>query len=352
AVGYSQLTIRNGRRVSAYEAFVRPVRHRTNLTIVTGAMVERVNVEQGRATGVVLRRNGAIEIAEAHREVILCAGVIGSPKLLQLSGIGPADHLSSLGIPVIVDRGTVGANLSEHKGVWLEYRLRGQHSHNRELRGWRLGANALRYFTCHSGPLARSVDLNGFIRSDPAVLRADAQIQFWALTARKDATTLEPECFPAVSAGGWGLRPTSRGSIMIRSADPADNPVIRPSFLATGEDRAVLVRTFRRLREIMAQPALAGFLAEEVVPGSHVMTDEEVIEASLTGENGYHATGTCRMGSDIGAVVDSRLNVRGVRGLRIVDCSVMPTQVSSGVNGPVMALAWHAASLIAADRPQ
>jgi choline dehydrogenase-like flavoprotein len=153
-----------------------------------------------------------------------------------------------------------------------------------------------------------------------------------------------------VSAGGWPLRPESRGSIMIRSADPQDTPVIRPNFLATQEDRRILVDLFRYLRSVFRQPDLAGLIDEETLPGLAIESDEDILASSYTGENGYHATGTCRMGNDATAVVDPRLRVNGVSGLRIVDASVMPTQVSAGVNGPVMALAWHAGGLILADR--
>lgn len=347
AVGYSQLTIRKGRRISAYEAFLKPVRHRPNLQIVTDALVDRVRIKDGRATGVEYRVGNQTGLATARREIILCAGTIGSPKILQISGIGPPSLLAEHGIAVVAASPNVGGNLSEHKGVWLETRLRRDFSHNRQVRGWRLAANVLRYLTLGTGPLATSVDINGFIRTHPGQPHPDAQIQFWALTAQKDTVTLKSEDFPALSAGGWGLRPSSRGSVAIRSNDPRDLPVIRPGFLTTEEDRKVTVATFRYLRRVMQQTPLAPFLADETVPGRQVRTDDEIIAASLTGENGYHATGTCRMGSGSDTVVDPLLRVIGVGGLRVADCSVMPTQVSSGVNGPAMALAWHAAELIA-----
>jgi choline dehydrogenase-like flavoprotein len=257
--------------------------------------------------------------------------------------------LSGLGVPVAVDRPAVGANLSEHKAIWLEHRLKQPHGHNLQLRGWRFAANALRYVLFKSGPMATSVDINGFIRTTPGLDRPDAQISFWSLTAKKDAATLETEPFPAVTAGAWHLRPKSRGSVMIRSAEPRDPPIIRPNFLAHEYDRRVLIDSFRYLRALFRQPELAALIAQETLPGPGIESDEEIIASCATGENGYHATGTCRMGSDADAVVDPRLRVRGLEGLRVIDCSVMPTQVSSGVNGPVMALAWHAASLVRAD---
>jgi choline dehydrogenase len=340
------VTIKNGRRVSSYEAFLKPVRNRPNLTIATETLVERIVIEAGRAVGVDVQDRAGTHRVGATREVILSAGTIGSPKILQLSGIGPAKHLSDLGIPPKVDRPAVGANLSEHKAIWQEYRLKRHMGHNLQLRGWRFGVNALRYLLLKSGPLATSVDINGFIRTTPDLDRPDAQISFWSLTAKKDAARLETEPFPAVNAGGWHLRPKSRGSVMLRSPDPRDPPVIRPNFLAHSYDRRVLIGTFRYLRKVFRHPGLAALIAEETLPGPGVETDEEIIAACGGGENGYHATGTCRMGSDADAVVDPELRVRGLEGLRVIDCSVMPTQVSAGVNGPVMALAWHAASLL------
>jgi choline dehydrogenase-like flavoprotein len=348
-VGYSPLTIKDGRRMSSYEAFLKPVRHRRNLTIATETLVHRVEFEAARAVAVIGRTKSEMHRWVAGREIILSAGTIGSPKILQLSGIGPVLHLTRMGVAVLIDRAAVGANLSEHKAIWLEHRLRLAHGHNLQLRGWRFGLNVLRYALFKAGPMATSVDINGFIRTSPGLDRPDAQISFWSLTAKKGAATLQTEEFPAVTAGGWALRPMSRGSIVIRSANPADPPVIRPNFLTHDYDRRVLVGTFRYFRKLFQQPELAALVAEETLPGPGVQSDEQIIDSCGASENGYHATGTCRMGSDTEAVVDPRLRVIGVRGLRVIDCSVMPTQVSAGVNGPVMALAWHAASLVRED---
>ncbi len=348
-VGYSPVTIARGRRMSSYEAFVRPIRHRRNLSIVTDTLVSRILLDGRRATGVKGVRAGHEQTWQARRAVILSAGTIGSPKILQLSGIGPASHLQALGIPVACNSPGVGQNLSEHKAVWLEYRLRGNTGLNHQFRGWRLVANALRYALTRGGPLASTVNINGFIRTRSELVRPDAQINIWALTAQKGIDSFKPEPFPAINAGGWPLRPESRGSIMLRSADPNDMPVIRPNFLATETDRAILIGLFRYLRAAFRQAPLADFIAAETLPGTDVVSDDDILAAAHCGENGFHATGTCRMGSDAEAVVDPHLRVNGIDGLRVVDASVMPTQVSSGVNGPVMALAWQAANLIAAD---
>jgi choline dehydrogenase-like flavoprotein len=348
-VGYSPLTIKNGHRVSSAEAFLKPVRRRRNLTVLTEAVAERILFDGCRAIGVRVATKSGTREFRAVREVILSAGVIASPKILQLSGIGPAAHLSALGIPVVKDSPGVGQNLSEHKAVWQEYQLNVPYSHNRNLRGWRLAINALRYAMFRSGPLATSVDINGFIRTTSDLDRTDAQISFWSLTAVKNAARLQTESFPAIMAGAWMLRPQSRGSITIRSRDPSDHPLIRPNFLTAAYDRQVLIGAFRYLRRLFAQPQIAAFVAKETVPGAQIQSDADILAAAGPAENGYHATGTCKMGIDALSVVDPRLCVHGMTGLRVVDCSVMPTQVSSGVNGPVMALAWRAAELIADD---
>lgn len=350
-ISYSLLTINQGRRWNASTAFLRPIRHRRNLTIVTEVQIDRIVVADGRAVAVEGRgKDGPVRF-DARKEIIVSSGTIGSPKLLQLSGIGPAAHLASVGVPLLLDRGGVGANLSEHKVSWVEYRLREQHSLNRRVRGWRLIANLLRYALFHTGPLATSVDLNGFFKTRPELDQPDAQVNFWSLTAQKEFARMTPEALPGIGAGAWPSRPTSRGTVMIRSHDPDDWPVIRPNFLATEEDRRAQVGCVRWMRRVFADPEVAKFVVAETVPGSDVESDDEILAASRIGADGYHAAGTCRMGSDADAVVDPRLRVNGVRGLRVADCSVMPTQVSAGANGPAMALGWIAGKLILEDYP-
>jgi choline dehydrogenase-like flavoprotein len=349
-ISYSLLTIKSGRRWNASTAFLKPIRHRRNLTICTEVQVDRIVIENGRAVAVEGRDKSGPAKFGARREIIVSAGTIGSPKLLQLSGIGPAAHLAEVGVPVLLERLGVGANLSEHKVSWVEYRLREDHSFNSMVSGWRLIANLLRYALFRTGPLATSVDLNGFFKTRPDLDRADAQVNFWSLTAQKDFARMKPEALPGIGAGAWPSRPTSRGSVMIRSADPDDWPVIRPNFLATEEDRQAQVGCVRWMRRVFADPEVAKFLVEETGPGVDVQSDDEILAASRIGADGYHAAGTCRMGSDDDAVVDPRLRVKGVEGLRVADCSVMPTQVSAGANGPAMALGWHAATLIMEDQ--
>jgi choline dehydrogenase-like flavoprotein len=348
-IGYSLLTIKNGRRWNASTAFLKPIRHRRNLTIVTECQVDRIAVADGRAVAVEARTRAGPQRFDARREIILSAGTIGSPKILQLSGIGPAAHLGAVGVPVLLDRAGVGANLSEHKVSWVEHRLREEHSINRMVSGWRLIANVLRWALFGSGPLATSVDLNGFFKTRPELDRPDGQVNFWSMTAQKDAATMTPEALPGIGGGAWPLRPESRGTVLIRSPDPDDWPVIRPNFLSTDYDRQTQIGCVRWMRRLFSQPEVARYLREETVPGADVQSDDEILAASRIGADGYHGMGTCRMGVDADAVVDARLRVNGVAGLRVADCSVMPTQVSAGANGPAMALGWHAATLILED---
>lgn len=346
-VGYSPQTIGKGRRMSAATAFLRPVMSNPNLTVVTDALVEKIEISAGCATGVKYRKGGKVETVGCRGEVILAAGAVGSPKILQLSGVGPANLLPRLGIDVVVDRPAVGENLSEHKGTWIENHITTPDSLNVWLSSWRLVREAIRYQLFRTGPLANGVLINGFIKTQPDLELPDAQISFFDLTVVKGATSMTLEKKPGFMAGAWQLQPESRGYIRLRSPDPEDFPEIRANFLTVEKDREVMVRAFRYLRQLMQTPQLSPLIERETVPGREVQSDEEIVEASYAGENAYHATGTCRMGSDADAVVDPYLRVRGVEGLRVVDCSVMPTQVSSGVNGPVMALAWHAGGLIA-----
>ena len=348
-IGYTPATIRKGRRVSASSAFLRPVRGRRNLTVETDALVTRVLFEGARAVGVEVRQGDKLAERRAH-EVILSAGAIETPKLLQISGIGPAALLREIGAPLVVDHPAVGANMREHKVITMNLRLNKPYSHNLELQGARLYWNAAKYLLTRRGPLASTYDITAFVRSNPALERPDAQLTFWSITFDPTASTLQPEKQPGLFVMAYPLRTRSEGSVMARSLDPAQPPKISTNFLADDYDRKVIVGVFRYLRRFVDQPPLRGFVDHEIRPGAGVRSDEEIIEAARLDDTCMHAVGTCRMGPDPGAVVDPLLRVRGVCGLRVVDCSVMPTQVSGNTNGPVMALAWRAAELIQASR--
>jgi choline dehydrogenase-like flavoprotein len=347
-IGYSPVTMRNGRRWSAADAFLRPAMRRSNLTVVTSAHVLRVLFDGSRACGVHVRVDGVDRVFAAGREVILSAGALQSPALLQHSGIGPAPLLRGLGIDVVQASADVGRNAREHKMITMTQRVIG-YSLNRELQGWRAYLNGLRYALGGRGPMSATYDINAFVRTRPGLDRPDAQLTFWSLSPRRDVAGSLPEQEPGLMFMGYPLRTDSQGKVRIVSRDPMVPPAIQANFLTTDHDRRVIVDLFRYVRRLMAQDSLQRFLVRETYPGSEVVSDAEILEAAHQDSTCLHTVGTCRMGGDDTAVVDGRLRVRGVAGLRVVDCSVMPTQVSGNTNGPVMALAWRAADLILED---
>ncbi|CAN5213057.1 GMC family oxidoreductase N-terminal domain-containing protein [soil metagenome] len=358
-VGYYAHNIKNGRRQSASVAFLDPARKRPNLKIESDIFVERLIIEDRVVTGVIGRRGGEALTFRCRGEVIVAAGAINSPKILQLSGIGPAETLRGLGLDVVCDSPDVGARMRDHLGFSIPYRLKGDPGNNRRFHGLGLLGSVLQYYATHKGPMATGpFEVGAFIRTEPQVERPDAQLYMGAFTfARGDDNFPVPladvERLPGLTIYGQLLRLTSEGSVMLRSPDPAAPPVITPNWLTTPEDQHVAIAVVRYMRRYMAQPALAHYVGEELVPGVACDSDANILQAfrrlSLCGT---HAVATCRMGSDNAAVVDARLRVRGVEGLRVVDCSVMPSPVSGNTNGPVMALAWHAATLIAQDARQ
>jgi choline dehydrogenase-like flavoprotein len=353
-VAYLSYTLHAGRRHSAAAAFLAPVRARGNLAVMTDARVQRVLFERGRASGIELRRrDGGSERIAARHEVILSAGALESPKLLQLSGIGDGALLQRLGIEVVAHRPAVGHNLREHLLYMMQWRLReAAHSENAQYAGWRLAANALRYALGRRGPLARgSYPVGGFFRTRACLDRPDAQLFIAPFSLDFDAGMARMERRPGFQMFSYALRPRSRGWLRIASPDPEQPPEIDPAYLSDPEDRQVTLRSMRFMRRLAAAPPLAALIAEETRPGPAVDTDEALLDAIRRGgQSGYHACGTCRMGSDADSVVDARLRVRGVQGLRVMDLSVAPTPISGNTNGPVMAMAWRAADLILDER--
>ena len=346
-IGYSPRTIRNGRRVSAATAFLRPALRRPNLDLLTETLVEKLLFSGGRVTGVQCRNGEGTIRYDVRHEVILAAGALQSPAILQHSGIGPADLLGDLGIPVVRDSRDVGENAREHKTIMLMTRVTA-HSLNREFRGWRTYFNGARYALTGTGPMTSTYDVNAFVRTSPELHRPDAQLTFWALSADPSATGYRADAAPGLGFMGYPLRSDSQGQVRITSSDPKLPPAIRANFLTTDHDRRVVVDLFRYARKLLAQPALKPFVVAETYPGPAVQSDEEIIASCHQDGTCMHTVGTCRMGADARSVVDPDLRVRGVTGLRVVDCSVMPTQVSGNTNGPVMALAWLAAERILA----
>ncbi|MBX6383867.1 MAG: GMC family oxidoreductase N-terminal domain-containing protein [Microbispora sp.] len=351
-VGHVMATIKDGRRFSAARAFLHPVRHRSNLTVVTGTTVTGLLFEGDKVVGVTARDAGGAAVEyRAAREVILSLGSLGTPKLLQSSGIGPAEVLRAAGVEVRLDRPMVGARMREHRCLALKFRLRDDLGYNRMLSTpLRQGLTALRYLMNHKGPLAApAYDVIAFLKTRPELERPDAQLLMgpWSVATYRAGETVTVERQPGVSVVAEILRPTAEGSVAITSADPGAPLHIEPNYFGSEHDRRVGVDLFRRMREYFAQEPIAGRLAFETFPGPGVDSDEEIIDAALGGGYcGYHAMGTCAMGPHDDDVVDSRLRVRGVDNLRIVDCSVLPTMISGNLNGPIMAMAWHAADLI------
>jgi choline dehydrogenase len=352
--GFYQVTQRDGRRCSAADAYLRPALERPNLTVLTDALVTGLAISGGRAVGVHYLRRGLAETAHADGEVILAAGAVGSPQLLMLSGIGPADHLRELGIAVVMDSPGVGANLSDHLAVtatWLTPRVRGlwEQAGTRQLARWQLR---------HGGPLTSNVaEAGGFTRSEPGLLAPD--LQWHALPVPfRDGGLADP------SVRAFSLLVTliavgSRGTVRLRSADPRHKPLIDPAYLSEGSDIEPLVRGIRLARELAAAGPLARACKAELSPGDDAQSDtdlREFIRRDLT--TLYHPVGTCAMGGDsklaasrLTSVVDLELRVRGVDGLRVVDASVMPAVPRGNTNAPVIAIAERAADLISGRAP-
>ncbi|BCL12884.1 GMC family oxidoreductase [Micromonospora sagamiensis] len=354
-IGYTTATIRDGQRVSAADAFLHPVRDRPNLTVLVRTVTQRVLVDRGRAVGVRVHRAGRSVDLYARAEVILAAGAIASPQLLQLSGIGPADTLRAAGVAVLADRPRVGAGMREHRMMALQYRLTGQIGYNPLLNNV-LGQSlaAVRWLVARRGPLALPVhDVAAYLRSGPDRERPDAHLLMAPFSAAppRPGHALELEREAGLMCLGGVTRPESEGSLEITGPTPATPPRILVRYLTDPYDRAVAVATFRRMREFFAAGPIARRIVSETLPGPAVRGEQEILDAALAhGYCGYHAVGTCAMGPDDADVVDADLRVRGVDGLRVVDASVLPVLVSGWINGPVAALAWRAADAILGAR--
>lgn len=352
-IGYYAHNIRHGRRQSAATAFLKPARRRPNLQIETGVAVERIRFDGRRAVAVEARGPEGPRVYTIGGEVILSTGAVVSPAILQRSGVGPGALLSGLGIDVVADRAGVGRHMQDHLGFSMPFRLRGVAGNNREFHGLGLARNVLRYLLTHSGPLATGpYEIGAFLRSRPEVALPDMQLFGSAFTFRRVSNANYPVQLAAVEKEpGFTLYAQlisleSEGEVYIRGAGSDDGLVIKPNWLSTANDEATAVAAVHTMRRLMAQPAISRFLSEELVPGSTVETDAEILQAfRLLSRCGTHAVGSCRMGGEA-EVCDPRLRVRGVEGVRVADCSVMPGLVSGNTNAPAMALGWYAASLI------
>ena len=347
--GQSQYTIRDGRRSSASSAYLRPVLDRPNLTVMTGTRAIRIVIENRRACAVEIRRRGQTQTVRADREVIVSSGTFKTPQLLMLSGIGPADHLSDVGISTVADL-PVGENLQDHLGTWIGYARRSPGTFHREMRLDRMAVNMARAWMFGTGPgTVVPGGLHAFIRTSDRLAVPD--IEFMFHTVPPQTKLWFPYLAPAYR-DGYAIRPTllhpqSRGRVRLRSAGPADAAGIFFNFLANPDDLIGLRKGFRRARDVASQPAMAPFCAAEVAPGPDVRSDEEIDTfIRRTALTAHHAVGTCRMGRGPGAVCDPELRVIGIDGLRICDASVMPDLVSAHINAAVIMMAEKCADTI------
>jgi choline dehydrogenase len=351
---YFEVNQRRGIRLNTAKAFLRPASKRPNLTIMTGCHVEKLLIEtreEGKVCrGVQFTGAGRAYTATARRETLLAAGAIGSPTILQLSGIGPAASLARHGIEALVDSPGVGENLQDHLQLRMVYRITGAPSLNTTAASWYGKAKiGLQYMLFQSGPMSMAPSQMGaFARSDESQATPNLQYHVQPLSLEKFGDPLHG--FPAFTASVCNLRPTSRGHVRIASNDSYAPPKITPNYLSTPEDRQVAAHALALTRRIAASPALAKYRPEEFKPGPRYNTDEELAEAAgLIGTTIFHPVGTCRMGKldDPMAVVDSELRVKGVRGLRVVDASIMPFITSGNTNSPTLMIAEKTARLIA-----
>ncbi|OIR03808.1 alcohol dehydrogenase [mine drainage metagenome] len=346
---------RRGLRWNASKAFLRPVLGRPNLKVVTGALIDRVSFEGKRASGVEFELGGQRFSAKSRVETVLAAGSIGSPAILQRSGVGPAGLLNELGIPVVHELPGVGENLQDHLQLRMIFKVSGIKSLNQIANSW-LGKTrmAIEYALFRSGPLSMAPSQLGiFAKSDPALATPNLEFHVQPLSLDKFGDPLHR--FPAFTASVCNLRPSSRGRVGIASRDPAAAPLIAPGYLSTDADRRLAAVSLKLARRIAAMPALAPYRPEEYLPGPKYQSDDELAHAAGDiGTTIFHPVGTCKMGraEDGAAVVDSRLRVLGVTGLRVVDASIMPTITSGNTNSPSLMIAEKGARMIREDRKQ
>jgi choline dehydrogenase len=354
-VDYFEVNQRRGLRWNASKAFLRPVLHRKNLTVTTGALVEGLVIEDRRCTGVRYRVNGVQRAVRIGEEVVLAAGAVNSPQLLELSGIGAPDVLQAAGVAVTHALPGVGENLQDHLQLRSIYKVRNARTLNtRAASVFGKAMIAAEYAWRRSGPMSMAPSQLGvFARSSPGATRPDVEYHVQPLSLPKFGEPLHT--FDAFTASVCNLRPTSRGSVHAASPDPAAAPVIAPNYLATDEDRRVAAASLRLTRRIVAAPALAKYAPDELLPGTSLTSDEDLARAAGDiGTTIFHPVGTCRMGvaSDPHAVVDARLRVLGIAGLRVADASIMPVITSGNTNSPTLMIAEKAADMMREDRRQ
>ena len=349
--GYYQATVRNGRRSSTAVEYLRPALARPNLRVETNALASRILFDERRAAGVEFTQDGKTIQAKSS-QVILSGGSFNSPQLLQLSGVGPGALLQQHGIPVVHDAPDVGESLQDHFYCRTFWRANKAVTLNDDLMSlWRKAKIGIDYAMFRRGPLTVAAGhAAAFVRTRPELTRPDVQLYYINFSTAKRGGTLHPWSGFTISVSQ--LQVESRGSVRIKSADPRAAPAIRYNYLATENDRRVMVEGLKIARRIAAAAPLSGYIVKEEFPGAAVQTDDELLEVvRQTGETVFHPTSSCRMGTDAMSVVDSQLRVRGLQGLRVVDASVMPSVVSGNTNAAVIAIAEKGASLIMGESP-
>ena len=349
-VGYYQLFTRNGWRCSTAVGYLKPARPRTNLHIETEARATGLVMEGKRAVGVRYLQHGVEREARAGREVVLAAGALQSPQLLQLSGLGRASFLQEHGISVVHDLPGVGENLQDHLQARVMYKVKQPITINDDLKSaWGRAKMGWKWLAHRTGPLAIGINYGGmFARALPQAATPDIQFHFAALSAEMAGAKTHP--WPGCTFSMCQLRPTSRGTVMIKSRDPLAAPAMRPNYLSTEIDCRTMIEGVKVARKLARTRALAELIGDEYRPGDSVQSDDEVLEFVRNyGATIFHPVGTCKMGADAQSVVDTRLKVHGVAGLRVVDASIMPTLVSGNTNAPVVMIAEKAADMILQD---
>lgn len=348
-VGYFQQTAYKGFRCSTAKAFLRPARSRKNLTILTHAQSKKLLLDDKRATAVVFQQRNKEKIVYARKEIILSSGAIGSPQILQNSGIGDPEHLQSVGVPCVHELPGVGENLQDHLQVRLVFKTSCRTLNDEVRHPLKQFAVGAQYALTRTGPLTLAASqVYIFTKSREGLERPDIQFHMQPLSADKPAEGVHP--FSAFTSSVCQLRPRSRGRIQITSSDPLQYPAIHPNYLSAEEDQRVVIDAIKVARKIAEAKPLAEVITEEYVPGERFQTDEELLDAARKfSQSIYHPVGTCKMGSDDMAVVDARLRVHGLQGLRVVDASIMPTIVSGNTNAPTIMIAEKAADMIKED---
>ena len=348
--GYYQVNQRNGRRCSAADAYLRPALPRKNLDVRTHSHALKIEFEGQRAVGVSYRQGSEIKIVRARCEVILAAGTVQTPHLLELSGVGNPVALQAAGLPVFHPLAGVGENYIDHFATRMNWRVKLPVTLNEATRGWRLGVAAARYFLTHKGILTLGTGLaHGFVKTRAELESPDVQY-FFMHASYANAADRRLDTEPGMTIGVTQLRPQSRGSIHARAPDPSLPPAIRPNFLSAPGDGQTLVEGMRSARRIVDQRAMDAYRAHEMNPGPAVSTDEAWLEfARRNGQTIYHAIGTCKMGQDPAAVVDHRLKVHGLEGLRVVDASIMPGMISGNTQAAVFMIAERGSDFIIED---